>query len=114
MHSLQNSKPTIAMVYTTMASLDTAKALARTAVEQQYAACVNIVPGAHSIYHWEGRLEEATECLVFFKTSVEKVEALIRWLSEQHPYAVPALLSGSLKSSKSYAEFVQKWVGGGV
>ena len=38
-------------------------------IERQLAACVNFLPGVESIYHWEGKIETATEVLGIFKTT---------------------------------------------
>ena len=44
----------LSIVYTTIATLQEAETLAEQAVTQKYAACVNIIPGALSVYEWEG------------------------------------------------------------
>lgn len=60
-------------------------------VEKGLAACATALP-ARSIYRWEGKVEEAQEVLVLFKTSTKKVGALFRELSRLHPYKVPEII----------------------
>ena len=42
------------MVVSNTPNMDVAQAIARDLVEKRLAACVNILPGVHSIYRWQG------------------------------------------------------------
>ncbi len=44
-----------------------AATLAQKLVESRVAACVTMVPGARSVYRWQGAIEEAAECLLIIK-----------------------------------------------
>lgn len=70
-----------------------ARRIARHLVEQRLAACVNIVPGATSVYRWQGKVEEAAEWVLLIKTRSDRFEALGRELVKVHPYEVPALVA---------------------
>jgi periplasmic divalent cation tolerance protein len=70
-----------------------APGLARRLVEERRAACVNQLPGMHSTYVWDGRVEEADETLLLVKTTVAGYPALERRVRELHPYDVPELLA---------------------
>jgi periplasmic divalent cation tolerance protein len=72
---------------------EAAAGIARALVEERLAACVNVVPGVHSIYRWEGRIEEAGECLLVIKTSRARWGDLEARLRDLHPYAVPEILA---------------------
>ncbi len=100
----------LSIVYTTISTLEEAETLAEQAVVEKYAACVNIIPGAISVYEWEGKLEKSQECLVLFKTITTKAKKLKQWILEKHPYSVPALLSGTLDSSSDFYTYVQSKV----
>lgn len=102
----------IALLYTTIASLDEAEKLAEKAVIEKYAACVNIIPHAKSVYMWEGEIEKSSECLLMFKTDIDKIDALQVWLKEHHPYAVPAVLKGMVESSVEFQQYIHKNVSG--
>ena len=52
------------VVFSTSGSEDEARRLARHLVETRVAACVNVVPGVYSVFHWEGKLDEAAEWLL--------------------------------------------------
>lgn len=77
------------IVLTTVASDFDARALARALVDAQLAACVNIVERIHSVYRWEGRVDEETEQLLIIKTTDAKVDPLRDELLRRHPYDVP-------------------------
>ncbi len=57
------------------------------------AACVNVVAGVRSIYHWRGAVEEASECLLIIKSRRELFEQLRRDVEKLHSYEVPELLA---------------------
>ncbi len=67
--------------------------LARTLVEERLAACVNLVPQVHSIYRWEGKLQEDAEVLLVIKTRADRVAALAQRVTALHPYALPEIIA---------------------
>ncbi|WP_448507109.1 divalent-cation tolerance protein CutA [Immundisolibacter sp.] len=71
----------------------TAEQIAGTLVEEGLAACVTLLPGARSVYRWQGKLERAEECLLLLKARADDYPALERRLLELHPYDVPELLA---------------------
>jgi periplasmic divalent cation tolerance protein len=83
----------VLLVCSNAPSLEVAKKIAAHLLEHKLAACVNILPQVHSMYHWEGVLEEATEVAMQIKTTqacYSKVEAVIQAL---HPYTVPEIIA---------------------
>jgi periplasmic divalent cation tolerance protein len=68
-----------------------ALAAGREAVRGRLAACAQRLP-VRSTYWWEGRIEEAEEVLVLFKTAPKRVGALFRHLATHHPYRVPEIV----------------------
>lgn len=81
------------VVLTTCPDEETARGIAHALVEERLAACANILPGATSIYRWEGRIETAGECLVILKTRNAKLDDLAARLAALHPFEVPELLA---------------------
>ena len=80
----------IVSVYATFASDEEAKRIGRTVVEERLAACANILGPCHSIYRWQGEIEEAQEVAAIFKVAAAEAEALVGRLGELHSYEVPA------------------------
>ena len=81
------------VVLTSFAAEADAERLARALVEGRLAACVNVVPGARSFYHWKGKIESAEEFLLTVKTSRDLFPALRAEMEKLHPYEVPELLA---------------------
>lgn len=77
------------VVYSTAPDAEVARRIARGLVERRAAACVQVIPGLHSTYRWEGRLEEADEVLLLVKTTRGRLADLELALRELHPYEVP-------------------------
>ena len=94
-------------VFTTVTSLDQADALARAAVDQHLAACVQI-EAIHSIYRWQGEVVNEPEQRLMFKTTTDRYPALEAMLRERHPYEVPAIFALAVaESSPTYADWVR-------
>jgi len=101
-------RPQIILVLATAPSPDLATTLVTTLVQESLAACGTILPGAVSIYRWEGALETATECQILLKTSADRVTELQRRFTELHPYEVPEFLVLPVASGlETYLEWVR-------
>ena len=81
------------VVLVTVSSEAEAKRIARTLVEERLAACVNLIPGLTSIYHWEGKLCEDRELLLVIKTQRQQVPALCARMEQVHSYTVPEVIA---------------------
>src|SRR3989442_1591160 len=84
---------TALLVLTTLATEADARTLVTALVAERLIACGTLVPGARSIYRWEGEVTEEAEVVVLLKTDVSRWEALCRTVRERHPYEVPELLA---------------------
>ena len=85
--------PTALVVLTTLANDADARALVTALVAARLAACGTLLPGARSIYRWEGQVTEEGEVVVLLKTDASRWEALCAAVRERHPYQVPELLA---------------------
>jgi periplasmic divalent cation tolerance protein len=65
---------------------DQARPIAEAIVARELVACVNIVPLVHSVYRWEGKVEQDDESLLVIKTTREAVGALTDAVRDLHPY----------------------------
>lgn len=70
-----------------------AEVLADALVEKRFAACVNLLPGARSIYRWEGRIEHTQEILLLIKTTTDRFDAVKDHIVSAHPYALPEVIA---------------------
>lgn len=79
--------------FSTASSETEAVRLAQTLVEEQLAACVNLVPGVRSIYRWQGKVEDGSEWLLVIKTRRGLVDALTARVKALHSYTVPEVVA---------------------
>lgn len=81
------------IVYCVFPNVEIANELAKRAVLKGLVACANVLPQTQSYFKWEGKISEAQETPVLFKTSASKVSLFVSWLEETHPYDVPCILT---------------------
>ena len=81
------------VVLSTCATEEEGAKLARVLVDARVAACVTVVPGARSVYRWQGAVESAAECLLIIKSSRQLFEPLRLALERAHAYDVPEVLA---------------------
>ena len=97
----------IVSVYATFGSEEEARFVARTVVEEGFAACANILAPCRSVYRWQGEIEEADEVPVLLKTAAARAEALLARIAELHSYDVPAAVVWPIADAlDSYARWV--------
>ena len=96
----------VAAVYTTIDNIQDARKIAKTLVEEQLVACVNIMPNIESIYRWRGKVEEDNEFILIAKTVDDNIEKTIRRIKELHSYELPDIIVlpiiGGLKDYLDY------------
>jgi periplasmic divalent cation tolerance protein len=80
------------LVLTTAANPEEAAQIGRALVAEHLAACIQLIPGTQSIYHWKGGIEESLETLLLIKTGPDKLEELQQRLNELHSYEIPEFL----------------------
>ena len=79
----------VVVVLSTVPDDERGATLARALVDEELAACVNLVPGVRSIYRWDGAVADDREQLAVIKTRRDRVDALVARLVALHPYEVP-------------------------
>jgi periplasmic divalent cation tolerance protein len=82
----------VLLAISTFPDAEMACRIAQQLVEERLAACANLLPDVHSIYHWKGKIETAGEVMVFFKTTQDRLPAFEEKLRSLHPYEVPELM----------------------
>ena len=88
------SKPDDALlVITTTETPDDGKRLAQKLVEQELAACVQIVPQICSIYRWQGQIEQSGETLLLIKTTQANFDELVTAIQSLHSYQTPEIMA---------------------
>ncbi|HUL63113.1 MAG TPA: divalent-cation tolerance protein CutA [Burkholderiaceae bacterium] len=95
------------MILTNCPDEATAERIARALVEQRLAACVNRLAPAHSIYRWEGAIEQAIEIPLLIKSTRERYSELEAAIRALHPYSVPEIIA--LPITRGYAPYL-RWI----
>ena len=62
-------------------------------VDEKLAACANILGQAHSIYRWQGKVEEAQEVVVIAKTRRDLVDKVMARIQALHSYDMPCAVA---------------------
>ncbi len=81
------------LILCTCPDRECAENIATAVVDQRLAACVSILPGIHSIYHWQGKRESADEILLLIKTHSQAYGALEHLVRQLHPYELPEIIA---------------------
>lgn len=74
-----------------------AEKIAHLLIEQQLAACVNLLPNTTSIYRWQNAIEQADEVLMLIKTKANVYIELEQTIKANHPYDVPEIIALDIK-----------------
>ena len=91
---------------------DAAEEVVRSLLDERLVACGNIVPGAVSLYRWEGAIHRDEEVVVILKTLRRLVPRVLERARDSHPYEVPELLVQEVADGNpAYLEWVEKECG---
>ncbi len=95
------------VIYVVCANASEAMRIGETAVAARLAACANILPGMASIYHWQGKIEQAQESVLLLKTRADLFEACADKVRALHGYTVPCIIALSVTSgTPDYLEWL--------
>ena len=83
----------ILLVITNMPDAQAADKLAQRLIEARAAACVNQLAPCTSTYHWQGKIEPATEVPLLIKTTRDAYPRLEQLIREAHPYELPEIIA---------------------
>ncbi|MEM8580703.1 MAG: divalent-cation tolerance protein CutA [Pseudomonadota bacterium] len=100
-------------VSVTCPDMDTARMLARAALEARLVACANILPGVESHFWWEGNLNHEKEALLILKSTEECRAQLVSLIQTRHPYELPAITWFSDDAPDQVKEWIAQEIGSG-
>jgi len=85
----------------------TASAIAEGLVNGKLAACVSMVGGVESVYHWKGAVERSKEFLLIVKTRKNLMEDVEQFVKSKHAYKVPEIIFLDIENgSKDYLDWL--------
>ena len=95
------------IVTTTCSSPEEAEKIARAALAERLAACVQISP-VRSMYWWKGTIESEHEYLLNFKSRRSLFDRLALKIKEHHSYEVPEIIAADIeKVDRAYAAWLK-------
>jgi periplasmic divalent cation tolerance protein len=99
------------MVVTVMVTIPEKDApdLAKMLLQERVCACVNIIKGAHSIFWWEGKIEEAEETILLIKTKESLFAKLKTLIMHNHPYEIPEIIAFKINNiNQEYLDWLNR------
>ena len=81
------------IIYCTVPNEFNANLIASSLVEENLAACINILPSVNSVYKWEGIVQNNTEMLMMIKTREEKFAEVEAKIKQLHEYSLPEIIA---------------------
>lgn len=81
------------VIYCTVPNEFNANLIATSLVEDNLAACVNIIPSVTSVYKWEEMVQTDNEMLLIIKTREEKFNDIEKKIKELHEYSLPEIIA---------------------
>ncbi len=81
-----------ALVWCPFPDAESARAAAGALLDEGLIACANILGPIESHFVWEGARASGSEVGVLFKTTAERLEAVVERLGELHSYDTPAIM----------------------
>ena len=91
--ALKLSENEYRLVLSTCSDINTANTLAIALVEENIAACVNVIDNIHSTYRWQGKVESSKECLLIIKIKAANYDNVEKRITELHPYELPEIIA---------------------
>ncbi|MBI3291954.1 MAG: divalent-cation tolerance protein CutA [Elusimicrobia bacterium] len=97
------------VVFVTASSQEEANTIGHALVKDKLAACVNLVPGIHSTYWWQGKIESSQETLLIVKTFNRLVPRLITRVKALHSYTVPEVIACPIVGgNRAYLQWIEE------
>ena len=95
------------VVITTVASDEEAVTFVRALLDRRLIACGTLMPGARSLYRWQGKVADEREVVIMLKTRSAQIESLRAAFTQLHPYKVPELLALPVEAGlEKYLEWI--------
>jgi len=104
---MSNIDTKIIIVFCTVPDETVAVNISKRLVQENVAACCNIIKNVRSIYFGEGEIQDDSELLLIIKTSIDMYDNIQKLILEEHPYTIPEIIA--LPIEKGSIDYI-KWV----
>ncbi len=82
----------VVFVYMTTRDTEEARRIGSDLVRGRMAACVNVIDPMHSLFWWDGKVQEERETVLIAKTSEDRVTELTERVKSIHSYDCPCIV----------------------
>ena len=98
----------VRLVFTTCSTQQQAEQLALGLLDAKLVACVSLLPGLQSWYHWQEKVCHDLELQLVIKTKQQQINAVITWLEANHPYETPEIIVLPVEAgSQAYLKWIE-------
>ena len=103
----ESNTQAFSIVITTVDSIELAEKISNYLVQNNIAACVNIIGPYSSIYKWKNKLIQNKEIILWIKTLTENILTVSNTIKSLHSYDVPEIISFRFKShNDDYSQWI--------
>lgn len=96
------------IVLVTTANRAEAEKISQTLLKDKLIACANIISPVTSFFHWQGKIDQAEECLVIMKSRLNLFSELADRVKSLHSYEVPEILAFPIvEGSNAYLDWLK-------
>lgn len=97
------------VILTTCSSAAEAESIGKILLKERFIACINIINGVFSFFHWDNKIDNAKEILVLMKTQKTHIKQVIKIIKDNHSYDVPEILVLPIvDGSQEYLDWITK------
>lgn len=97
------------IVYITAKDKAEAGKIGQELVRLRLVACVNIIEKMNSMYWWEGKIQDDTECVLIAKTRQSLVKKLVKKVKSIHSYSCPCVVSlPIIDGNKDFLDWIKE------
>lgn len=98
-------------VFVSCESMQQAKTMVDSLLNDQIIACAQILPTVKSFYRWQGRIETAEECLLLLKSTAAQFTRIEQTIKKLHSYQVPEIIAVPLvNGSTEYLNWINEQI----
>lgn len=96
------------VIYCTVPNKKEGKLIAKALIENNTAACVNIIDKIESVFSWNGEMMEEKEAMMIIKTKKEMFANVSHIIHKLHSYNVPEIIAIPIvQADETYLKWIE-------
>lgn len=95
------------VIYCTVPSKKEGKEIAKLLIQQNLAACVNIIDKVESVFSWDGQIMEEKEAMLIIKSKQDLFNKINHTIQKMHSYNIPEVIAiPILQADATYLKWI--------